>query len=200
MATSLDRTVTDAITSWGERQTTESLDDIFGPVLRPATPAEEAAGEAFFESLLSKAEAAVAARELHPVPKPTRAPRLEAQHANRLQRRSELKRASTRKHATSYGVAKGATQSWPEFKAAILARDGRRCVMCAGRLGLAVHHLKSVGSGGKNDPQNAATLCCRCHDDAHTGHLAGEAITERLIELHGSGAVPAQSTTSARVV
>src|SRR5207247_1213386 len=81
---------------------------------------------------------------LHPAPKPLRAPRLEAQQVKRLARRAQLTRRIIERQRTHYGVPKGergTAETWPQFKARILARDRGRCLVCESRLGVTIHHL-----------------------------------------------------------
>lgn len=116
-----------------------------------------------------------------PQPKPARAPRLQAKQASRLTRREALQRASKARQRTTYGGS-----DWPAFKAHILARDGRRCVVCRDRLGLTVHHLRTVGSGGRNVDSNAASVCAACHDSLHSnGRVNRRQLQAILSERHG---------------
>lgn len=54
---------------------------------------------------------------------------------------------------------------WPQIRAQILERDGRRCVECLKTTALEVHHRD--GDWRNNDPSNLIVLCNDCHDQAH---------------------------------
>ena len=52
---------------------------------------------------------------------------------------------------------------WKPLRAAILERDGYRCVKCGKAGRLEVDHIEPVESGGTDDPANLQTLCRDCH-------------------------------------
>lgn len=59
----------------------------------------------------------------------------------------------------------------PDAQRAAIKRDGR-CLWCCTRGNTLVgHHLHSWGSSGDDSPENIATLCFKCHDDAEHGFL-----------------------------
>jgi hypothetical protein len=53
----------------------------------------------------------------------------------------------------------------PEVRAAVLARDSHRCVICRSDRDVTVHHLDSRADGGKADMKRLLSLCKRCHSD-----------------------------------
>lgn len=53
-----------------------------------------------------------------------------------------------------------------------------RCEVCGNRWGLQIHHIKSRGSGGHDEPQNLICLCVACHNQAHNGKLKRETLQE----------------------
>jgi 5-methylcytosine-specific restriction endonuclease McrA len=57
----------------------------------------------------------------------------------------------------------------PSVRAAVLARDRRRCTTpgCRSTHFLEVHHVTPRGQGGSNRAENLITLCSRCHRFAH---------------------------------
>ena len=120
--------------------------------------------------------------------KPSRAARLTKGSVRRKARRLERQQASRNKQRQDYGRREGEV-SWPVFKERIKSRDGRRCVMprCeTPTLGITVHHVsRTVGAGGRNTEDNAATLCAWCHDKAHNGHLSRRQIQAVLSDRHG---------------
>lgn len=66
--------------------------------------------------------------------------------------------------ASAYG------HEWKALSAAARKRDNHQCTRCAksksdGRL--VAHHIIPLGSGGKNELDNLATLCARCHRIVH---------------------------------
>ena len=64
-------------------------------------------------------------------------------------------------HRPDYGP------TWPQARAAALARDGHRCRICGAREGLHVHHLRPVRLFPRVEDahrlDNLVTLCARCH-------------------------------------
>lgn len=41
-----------------------------------------------------------------------------------------------------------------------------------------VHHIKSRGSGGRNNPDNLIALCWKCHTLAHNGRIKKEKLQQ----------------------
>ncbi len=57
-----------------------------------------------------------------------------------------------------------------EQRHAVLERDNYTCRWCNTPLPdneLAVHHIKSRGAWGSNEPSNLISLCAQCHQAAH---------------------------------
>ena len=54
----------------------------------------------------------------------------------------------------------------------VMKRDDYRCQVChRPDMALQIHHIKTTGSGGKNDPDNLITLCAECHFKVGAGNL-----------------------------
>jgi len=49
----------------------------------------------------------------------------------------------------------------------ILEQDGEQCRRCGSGTDLEIHHIRPVSHGGEDTPDNLATLCVDCHQDAH---------------------------------
>jgi 5-methylcytosine-specific restriction endonuclease McrA len=60
--------------------------------------------------------------------------------------------------------------TWEKIREAILHRDGK-CMNCGATWGLAPHHIRSRGAGGKDELDNLITLCMVCHQNAQEGWL-----------------------------
>lgn len=119
--------------------------------------------------------------------KPSRANRLLTEQAERLERQTARLQESRRKQRQHYGQAATSEETWPQFKERIKARDGGKCVVPCGspRLGLTVHHTRSVGSGGKNDERLCVTLCAFCHEAWHGGRgFVRDAVRQYLDRLY----------------
>lgn len=61
-------------------------------------------------------------------------------------------------------------KEWVWIREFIIERDNYTCQDCGKfmmDIGLEVHHLKAVQSGGKNDEGNLITLCHKCHKRRH---------------------------------
>jgi len=56
-----------------------------------------------------------------------------------------------------------------KVRAAVLERDGHRCLLCGGSDDLRVSHIVSVSKGGTSAADNLQTLCGPCHRSAK-GH------------------------------
>jgi Holliday junction DNA helicase RuvB len=69
----------------------------------------------------------------------------------------------------------GETPAW--IRKQILARDGKRCVLCRRPSLLDAHHIHHRASGGRTEPTNLMTLCRPCHALVHEGlvRISGEA-------------------------
>jgi hypothetical protein len=52
---------------------------------------------------------------------------------------------------------------WQKRRAAVMKRDGNRCVFCGSSEKLSVHHKVKAKHGGTDHPDNLVTLCGRCH-------------------------------------
>ena len=51
----------------------------------------------------------------------------------------------------------------PKVRAAILARDNHRCLLCGATDNLEIDHIVPATNGGTSSPQNLQTLCHTCH-------------------------------------
>lgn len=49
----------------------------------------------------------------------------------------------------------------------MLERDDEQCRRCGSGTDLEIHHIRPVSHGGEDTPDNLATLCADCHEDAH---------------------------------
>lgn len=117
-------------------------------------------------------------------PLATKAARLQKQADARKARMIERQKASRQKQARDYGRPRGSSETWPQFKLRIRTRDRQRCIVptcTTARLGLEVHHRRSVGSGQKNDERECVTLCAYCHSHWHEGDAAARAAVERYL-------------------
>ena len=70
---------------------------------------------------------------------------------------------------------------WQKRRAAVMKRDGNRCVFCGSSEKLSVHHKVKAKHGGTDHPDNLVTLCGRCH------RLADR---RKRIPLEGGGVQP----------
>jgi Holliday junction DNA helicase RuvB subunit len=59
----------------------------------------------------------------------------------------------------------------PEMRAAALARDGYRCVLCRRTRDVEVHHLEPLADGGLSELECLASLCSPCHGAGHAQEL-----------------------------
>jgi 5-methylcytosine-specific restriction protein A len=64
---------------------------------------------------------------------------------------------------------------WDKTRAAILTRDGHRCVYC-GQPAVAVNHRTPRAWGGTDEPGNLESVCQKCHD-----HLTARAAAARRV-------------------
>jgi len=64
---------------------------------------------------------------------------------------------STRDRTNPYS-----TPQWRQLSLAVILRDGA-CVRCGGGHRLSAHHVIPRAEGGTDTPENAETLCVRCH-------------------------------------
>lgn len=55
------------------------------------------------------------------------------------------------------------------YRPHILERDGHNCVVCGALEPLHIHHIKTRGSGGKDNYINLITLCYQCHTEKAHG-------------------------------
>ncbi|WP_425499636.1 HNH endonuclease [Halogeometricum luteum] len=70
-------------------------------------------------------------------------------------------------------------QASPQLVQVIQRTDQGECVRCESDKRLVVHHIRPVSSSGEPVPGNLATLCRRCHADAHGGSVnSGEVVYE----------------------
>ncbi len=80
-----------------------------------------------------------------------------------------------------------------ELRAAVLARDGHRCLICGSTEDLTVHHFKSHAHGGKTSMECLGTLCVRCHGACHEGDILLRTETDgRVTALDRDGEVLGQ--------
>jgi len=63
-------------------------------------------------------------------------------------RRCERNRSRVRRAAGEPGVLIRSTAKWQRTRAAVLARDGRRCTECGTDGKLEVHHRRPIADGG----------------------------------------------------
>ena len=54
------------------------------------------------------------------------------------------------------------------------------CLVCGSPWNLAVHHIKSKGSGGGDVPDNLITICGNCHGMAHSGEISKDRLRSVL--------------------
>ena len=69
----------------------------------------------------------------------------------------------------------------------LLAETGRRCCICGLLHNVQVHHIVPEGEGGKDDIDNAITLCPNCHSEVHGSHAPGRttlSYAELELKLH----------------
>jgi hypothetical protein len=94
-------------------------------------------------------------------------------------------------HAASPGTRARATQAVPPaVRRAVVARDGRRCVVPGCRLGtwFDVHHIDPKANGGDHDPDNLACVCGAHHLALHRGDLVIEGrVSTGLSFRHAEG-------------
>ncbi len=67
---------------------------------------------------------------------------------------------------TRTGRPRGSTRKWRRLRAAVLARDGHRCVRCGAKAS-EVHHRIAAVHGGKDRIDNLESRCADCHRAAH---------------------------------
>lgn len=74
--------------------------------------------------------------------------------------------------------------AWQKVRRAVLARDGRRCVVCRRRDQIEAHHIRFRSLGGGHTTANTACLCAICHADVHAYRLTitGDADKKLTIE------------------
>lgn len=123
---------------------------------------------------------------LFATPKPERAPRLAAKKAAQDAAKGPRLSRQRKERITNYGRRRDDPEGMtgPEFKRFILARDRNRCIIpncTTPTLGVTAHHIKHVGAGGKNDPENGASLCANHHDAEERGELSRQTIRDELI-------------------
>jgi len=66
------------------------------------------------------------------------------------------------------------SKAWKDRVKEIFERDGYQCQNCHKMLTketLAPHHIKSVGAGGGDEPDNLISLCAVCHEGVHRGNI-----------------------------
>ena len=74
------------------------------------------------------------------------------------------------RHKRARGDLRG-TRAWRRLRAQVLARDGRRCVVCGAAEGLEIHHVD--GDPRNNAPGNLKTVCRACHGPDIRGGSGG---------------------------
>ena len=55
----------------------------------------------------------------------------------------------------------------PYDKKLMKSLQGKPCICCGSTYGTVAHHVKSVGSGGSNNPHNLMVLCFLSHRLVH---------------------------------
>jgi 5-methylcytosine-specific restriction endonuclease McrA len=65
------------------------------------------------------------------------------------------------------------------------ARDAGRCTVCGRRRPTEPHHIKSVGSGGGDTPENVLPVCRGCHDDIHRGNAPRDRLLALALQWRG---------------
>lgn len=75
-----------------------------------------------------------------------------------------------------------ATTYYHGYRKYILERDNGFCVLCGNYENLHVHHIKTRGSGGKDEYLNLVTLCNICHTTKAHGFNA--LITKEILEKY----------------
>ncbi len=63
-------------------------------------------------------------------------------------------------------------------KQAIEAARKPWCEVCKHWGRTTPHHIKTVGSGGNDTPDNLISLCAVCHTKAHNGQISKEKLRE----------------------
>jgi len=61
---------------------------------------------------------------------------------------------------------RGSTRAWRRLRAAVLQRDGWRCIVC-GAMASQVDHVVPRELGGRDERGNLRSICDRCHDERH---------------------------------
>lgn len=73
----------------------------------------------------------------------------------------------SRDHFYKHGKSNRKSLYTGGYRKRILARDNNRCVICGIEENLHVHHIKTRGSGGKDEYSNLITICVLHHREAH---------------------------------
>lgn len=75
----------------------------------------------------------------------------------------------------------------------LLADCGRRCCLCRRfrPLLLQVHHIKTRGDGGSDEPENLIALCVTCHSSVHTKTGMTRNFTAAELRQHRDNAIAA---------
>lgn len=58
----------------------------------------------------------------------------------------------------------------------VRGRDSYTCVNCGAGPTNEVHHIDSLGSGGRDEPENMVVLCHVCHILAQENRMTGEQV------------------------
>lgn len=87
-------------------------------------------------------------------------------HAQREARKAEMQRERDAQRGTP--SERGYGKAWQPIRAAVLMRDGYKCVRCGALVGhrkgdAHVDHIRSKARGGTDDMANLQTLCRPCH-------------------------------------
>lgn len=61
------------------------------------------------------------------------------------------------------------SKTWLKIRAAVLKRDGDKCMSCRTRSNLTIHHKIPRHEGGKDIMKNLEVLCEHCHDVIECG-------------------------------
>jgi len=85
-------------------------------------------------------------------------------------------------------TSRGSTRAWRRTRAAVLARDGRRCRYC-GKWANTVDHVVPRARGGTDQPSNLVAACWPCNRDKGASIVGGVGLLSAVRAGHAS--VPA---------
>lgn len=72
-----------------------------------------------------------------------------------------------------------AGRPWRKIRAAVLERDGHRCVQCGVQGANHADHVVPKSQGGGDEMSNLQTMCARCHAKK-TGRESGRGIESKI--------------------